>query len=154
MKNFIFLASTPYTGSTLFSGLLGSHPDIATISELTGINPGLDPETYPCSCGAYLSECHFYQAVSREFLRKAGKQLSLRDFDVRYYKFNSRLLRNLCFRSLYNDTFEASCCFRSGAATAEHTRHFQSSRDQQRRPPRLPLRWHHPPYLRISRLFA
>ena len=59
MTDLIYLTSTPYTGSSLMSILMCSHPYIATISELTGVNASIDVTDYRCSCGNLLTEWVF-----------------------------------------------------------------------------------------------
>jgi hypothetical protein len=56
----IVFASTPYTGSTFLSILMGAHSEISTISELTGLTPIADSEKYMCSCGSRLVDCQFH----------------------------------------------------------------------------------------------
>jgi hypothetical protein len=60
---FVFLTASPFSGSTLFSFLVNSHPDIATVGEMSGPTSRQDPETYQCSCGKGMKDCHFWIAV-------------------------------------------------------------------------------------------
>ena len=61
---FVFLTSHAFSGSTLTSFLLGMHPEIATVGELTGPARRLDLSSYPCSCGRLFQEDPFWQAVT------------------------------------------------------------------------------------------
>lgn len=63
MSKVIIIASTPYTGSTLLSILLGAHPSVSTISELTGVTPRVKIDEYMCSCGDRLLDCSFFQQI-------------------------------------------------------------------------------------------
>lgn len=61
---FVYLTSPPFSGSTLFSFLVNTHPQIATVGEMTGPIARQDPETYKCSCGKKIRECNFWQQVA------------------------------------------------------------------------------------------
>lgn len=61
MINLLYIASPSYSGSTLLTFLLNTHPAIATIGELKWGD--IDLETYHCSCGALLKECGFWGEV-------------------------------------------------------------------------------------------
>lgn len=104
MSKLIYLASTAYTGSTLISILLGSHPDITTISELVGVNTSTDVTRYPCSCGDLLVHCQFFEKVARQF-EKGDLEFSYQNFDTRFHKGN-RILRKLLYGSLRNNQLE------------------------------------------------
>jgi len=61
---FISLETTAFSGATLLAMLLGAHPDIATIGEISGLIERHTPDTYLCSCGQIIKECGFWQAVA------------------------------------------------------------------------------------------
>jgi hypothetical protein len=61
---FISLETTAFSGATLLAMLLGAHPDIATIGEISGLIGRHTPETYLCSCGQIIKECSFWQGVA------------------------------------------------------------------------------------------
>ncbi len=63
MIDLVYIASPSYSGSTLLTFLLNAHPQIATMGELKW-GP-IDIATYECSCGALLSKCSFWQAVTQ-----------------------------------------------------------------------------------------
>ncbi len=79
MTKVVYIMGHGYSGSTLLTFLLGTHPQIATIGEL-GIAPqakeDLQPEEYLCSCLSPVRECGFWRRVSQEM---AGRG---HDFDV------------------------------------------------------------------------
>src|SRR5215213_2438897 len=79
MTGVLYLMGHGYSGSTLLTFLLGSHPQIATIGEL-GIAEHAKsqtvPEQYLCSCLAPVRECAFWQRVRREMAERGH------DFDV------------------------------------------------------------------------
>jgi hypothetical protein len=68
---YVFLASSAYSGSTLLSYLLGTHPQIATVSAASGGRRQSQIDTYRCSCGRLMIECPFWLAV-REAMRARG----------------------------------------------------------------------------------
>jgi hypothetical protein len=73
-----------YSGSTLLTFLLSTHPQIATIGEL-GIAPrakaDLRPEDYLCSCRAPVRDCGFWQRVSQE-MNERGHPFDIWDADL------------------------------------------------------------------------
>jgi hypothetical protein len=71
MTRIVYIMGHGYSGSTLLTFLLGTHPEIATIGEL-GIAPlaKTKPEEYLCSCHTPVRECGFWQTVSREMARR------------------------------------------------------------------------------------
>jgi hypothetical protein len=68
---YVFLASSAYSGSTLLSFLLGTHPRIATVSAASGGRRQAQIDTYRCSCGRLMTECPFWLAV-QEAMRARG----------------------------------------------------------------------------------
>jgi hypothetical protein len=63
---FVYLTSPPFSGSTLFSFLVNTHPEIATVGEMTGIVKSKDPETYQCSCGEKIRKCLFWKQIAAQ----------------------------------------------------------------------------------------
>ncbi len=76
MTKVVYIMGHGYSGSTLLTFLLGTHPQIATIGEL-GIAPRakqeMTPEEYLCSCRAPVRDCGFWQRVSREMAERGHK---------------------------------------------------------------------------------
>jgi hypothetical protein len=62
----VFVAGSGHTGSTLLALVLDSHPEIACVGE-SSIKPQIVRRgaalQQPCSCGALIPECPFWQAV-------------------------------------------------------------------------------------------
>ena len=72
MTDLTYIMGHGYSGSTLLTFLLGSHPRIATIGEL-GIAPRgktPTPEEYFCSCQAPILECDFWQRVTQRMAER------------------------------------------------------------------------------------
>src|SRR5688572_30279935 len=61
---FIYVSSAPFSGSTLFSLLAGTHPHICTVGEMTGPIQRQDPGRYKCSCGKLIRNCEFWADVT------------------------------------------------------------------------------------------
>lgn len=84
MTDVLYITGHGYSGSTLLTFLLGSHPQIATIGEL-GIaehtKSQTPPEQYLCSCHAPVRECEFWRRVSREMAER-GHEFDVWDSDL------------------------------------------------------------------------
>jgi hypothetical protein len=82
MTKVVYIMGHGYSGSTLLTFLLGSHPQIATIGEL-GIAPlaKTTPEEYFCSCRERIRDCGFWQRVSREMAER-GHPFDIWDADL------------------------------------------------------------------------
>jgi hypothetical protein len=86
MTNLVYIMGHGYSGSTLLTFLLGSHPQIATIGEL-GIAPlaknGTSPEDFLCSCRTPIRSCGFWQRVARE-MKERGYAFDVWDADLEF----------------------------------------------------------------------
>jgi len=82
MTKFLYITSSSYSGSTLLSFLLNAHTDIVTVGEMDGWNYGRDV-VFPCSCGAPLSACPFFQSIAAAF-HQAHLPYDPRNFGTRY----------------------------------------------------------------------
>lgn len=58
-----YILAPSHSGSTLLAMLLGSHPDVCTIGELS-LGAIDDTVTYRCSCGERLTSCPFWQTIT------------------------------------------------------------------------------------------
>lgn len=68
MTELIYIAAPSYSGSTLLTFLLNTHPDIATVGELKWGT--IDTLTYRCSCGARLVDCAFWRSIKARVEQK------------------------------------------------------------------------------------
>ena len=82
MTDLAYILSPSFSGSTLLTFLLNTHPKLATIGELKAQALG-DVETYECSCGTLLKECGFWQRVSAELARQ-GVELDPENFGTHF----------------------------------------------------------------------
>ncbi|MDP9273376.1 MAG: sulfotransferase [Chloroflexota bacterium] len=97
---YVLIASNAYSGSTLLSFLLGQHPDIATISDVSGTRRKGQMETFACSCGLLMQTCTFWQGI-REAMRLRGyDDFRLEDFELGFDGGRPQWLSQLRARSL------------------------------------------------------
>jgi Sulfotransferase family len=86
MTNVLYIMGHGYSGSTLLTFLLGTHPRIATIGEL-GIAPHAKqettPEEYLCSCQTPIRECDFWRRVKAE-MNARGHDFDIWDADLEF----------------------------------------------------------------------
>lgn len=78
-----------YSGSTLLSMLLATHPNVSSVGELTGPSP-VHAVGYPCSCGEKVVECSFWRSVG-EGMRAAGYPFSPEQFGTRAMTVGDRV---------------------------------------------------------------
>jgi hypothetical protein len=82
MPEVLYILGPSYSGSTLLTFLLASHPEIATVGELKASAMG-DIESYRCSCGALLKECNFWRQVQHG-MQERSTPFSLADFGTHF----------------------------------------------------------------------
>jgi len=77
---FIYILSQRYSGSTLLSFLLATHPDVATVGERRKFyNKVLKSHEFPhhrakiCSCGELFAECQFLNNINKRVIAKVPK---------------------------------------------------------------------------------
>lgn len=85
-RSYVMLACSPYSGSTLLASLLGAHPQIATVSEVSGTQRAGQMETFRCSCQRLMVECPFWQEVESRASAAGIEDLSLGNFGLRFSK--------------------------------------------------------------------
>ena len=61
MREFVYITSPSFSGSTLLTFLLNLHPDITTIGEMKG--ESMDLQRYSCSCGSPIGKCGFWKRL-------------------------------------------------------------------------------------------
>lgn len=84
--SYIFITSSPFSGSTLLSFLLGVHPEIAVVSAVAGSKRERMMNTYRCSCQKLMCECEFWLDVQSKMHTKG-----FTDFDLANFKLNFTL---------------------------------------------------------------
>jgi len=103
---FVSIETSCFSGATLLSFLLDSHPQIATIGEMNGLIPGEDPELYLCSCGQKIKECPFWKSVGI-VMRQSGFEFDTAHFETEFLLDGPRLIRYLRMGSFRNSTLDS-----------------------------------------------
>ncbi len=104
MTELLYILSPSYSGSTLLTFLLGTHPAIATVGELKATSHG-DVESYLCSCGTRIIECGFWRRVTDELARH-GVAFDVRDFGTHFRLPRRGLADRLVSTRFRNGIFE------------------------------------------------
>lgn len=93
MTQLAYILAASHSGSTLLTMLLNSHPEVATIGELS---PGHmeDLSWYLCSCGSLIRECPFWRWVASA-MRKRGIDFHLEEFGTGFRMPDSRIATRL-----------------------------------------------------------
>jgi hypothetical protein len=99
-RRYVFLASSPYSGSTLFSYLLAAHPRIATVSDVSGTRRAGQMDTFECSCGRRMRDCPFWAELRERAAARGLEDLDLADFRLGFDHHGSGPLAGLRSRSL------------------------------------------------------
>ncbi|MBL4708729.1 MAG: sulfotransferase, partial [Flavobacteriales bacterium] len=98
---YIYILSQRYSGSTLLSFLLGTHPDIATIGErrkfYTHSFEQNQEYDQTCSCGKLFKECEHWNAIKQRVLEKV---------DIDKYKTNPTEFKLFANKHLHKLAFE------------------------------------------------
>jgi Sulfotransferase family len=96
----VHLASSPYSGSTLVSYLLGIHPEIATVSDVSGRRREARMATFACSCGRLMRDDPFWLRVADE-MRAAGEpEFDLGNFRLGFDEGRGRVANRIAVGSL------------------------------------------------------
>ena len=103
----IYIVSPRYSGSTLLSFLLGTHPDVSTIGErkkfyIKSLKPDHQGDQH-CSCGKLFVECEYWNQIREGVLaRVRPDQLATNVTNFRLFrnKYLNRLAQGLVIPSL------------------------------------------------------
>lgn len=98
-RRYVFLASSAYSGSTLLSYLLAAHPQVGSVSDVSGRRRSGQMATFACSCGLPMRDCRFWLEVM-ERAAASGLRLDLADFELGFDASRSGWLRAIGARSL------------------------------------------------------
>jgi len=104
MTKLLYISASPYSGTTLLSFLLNTHPDIVTVAHTTGWHFDNDEKFY-CSCGELIQNCPFYRYIKYNF-EKYGLNFQYNNFGTNYTIVeNERINRYLLSKMPFiNDT--------------------------------------------------
>lgn len=90
----LYISAYQYSGSTLTSFLLNTHPEITSLGHTAGW-PFDKDEAFYCSCGEVIQECRFYQHLASTF-EKHSLPFEFHDFGAAFkLSKNARLNRYL-----------------------------------------------------------
>ena len=103
-RSYVMIACAPYSGSTLLASLLGEHPEIATVSEVSGTQRARQMDRFRCSCQRLMVECPFWQEVEGRARAAGIEDFALGDFRLRFD--NPGLLGRVRTGSLRSTTAE------------------------------------------------
>lgn len=82
--NFVYIMGHGYSGSTLLTFLLGTHPQIATIGEMyIAPRSKTRPEEFLCSCKTPIRDCGFWRRVAGD-MEKRGQPFDVWDSDLEF----------------------------------------------------------------------
>ena len=93
MVNLVYILAASHSGSTLLAMLLGAHPEVATVGELSPGSFG-NVNEYRCSCRSLFLKCPFWQRVAEEMERR-GTDFRLTSFGTRFQDVNGTPARHL-----------------------------------------------------------
>ncbi len=112
----LYISAYQYSGSTLTSFLLNTHPKITSLGHTAGwpFNKG---EAFYCSCGEVIQECSFYQHLARTF-RDNNLPFEFYDFGAAFKASNNPRLNRYLTASL--PLFESSLLEHARDTLVEH----------------------------------
>lgn len=82
--SYLVVACTPYSGSTLLASLLGAHPQIATVGEVSGTKRDSRMGGFRCSCHRLMVECPFWREVQVRMRASGFEDFSLGNFGLNF----------------------------------------------------------------------
>lgn len=83
-QRYVVIAARAYSGSTLLAGLLGAHPDITTVGEVSGRRREPRMDTFLCSCGTLMVDCPFWHAVQAGMHGRGYDDFGLGNFRLNF----------------------------------------------------------------------
>jgi hypothetical protein len=92
---YVYLASNAYSGSTLLSALLGAHPQIATVSDVSGTRRQHRMGSFACSCGLPMRDDPFWLAVQDAMRSRGWPDFELGNFRLGFDYGSSPLFNRL-----------------------------------------------------------
>jgi sulfotransferase family protein len=103
---FISVQTTAFSGATLLSFLLSTHPQIATVGEMNGLIARENPEVYLCSCGQKIKDCAFWKSIEIA-MRDRGFEFYVDHFGMEFALGGPPVMQYLRTRPFRNGTLEA-----------------------------------------------
>ncbi|MEL6945942.1 MAG: hypothetical protein AAFO82_25075, partial [Bacteroidota bacterium] len=96
----VYILASRYSGSTLLSFVLGTHPEIATIGELKKIHAKMIAQhgsAKHCSCGKLFLECDFWLQILNNLQSKYQDENFNADFS-QFEFFRNKRFNQVFFR--------------------------------------------------------
>ncbi len=117
---YLYILSQRYSGSTLLSFLLATHPEISTIGErrkfyVKSIRPSGNTGLQ-CSCGAYFKDCAFWNGIKEKVLSRvdpATLTTNATEFQLFPNKYKDKLAQEILRRAWLNNWPFSKKLFRS-----------------------------------------
>lgn len=78
---FVYVVSSPHGGSTLFSYVMGKHPQVQNLGEVSFI-PKLLALGEACSCGKPMRVCEFWGGILADYEKATGVDLRAQPYGV------------------------------------------------------------------------
>ncbi len=104
-----YITSSAYSGSTLLTFILNSHPQIGTISEFDIMSEIKNNSDYRCSCGDKIRKCKFFKKLKIK-LNNAGMNFELDEMDLMFNLFENESINRYCTQKLpliHSNTMES-----------------------------------------------
>jgi len=126
-RRMIYILSPSYSGSTLLTYLLATHPDVSTVGELKATSLG-DMDSYTCSCGQLIKSCDFWDALSGR-LKENGIRFNFNEFGTNFISSNNfynKLLRSSVRGNLFEFLRKLAINLTSCRKTLARVLHYNS----------------------------
>ena len=94
MPKLAYLLAASHSGSTLLAMLLGAQPGACTTGELKATHLG-NPDSYRCSCRERISDCGFWQDITRAMLRRGINDFNITNAGTSLYEAKSSYVQRL-----------------------------------------------------------
>ena len=101
---YLYITGQGFSGSTLLSFLLNTHPEMTTVGEV-GPAKGVNTLKYVCSCGTPMRDCQFFVELEKQ-VNHLGSSFSLLDWKTKFQLSQFRLLNQLLVGSLRSKPLE------------------------------------------------
>ena len=69
----LYIMGAPRSGSTLLDIVLGAHPDVVSVGELSKLPEAGPGGNRDCACGEHGSACPFWRAVRKQWSERLGR---------------------------------------------------------------------------------
>lgn len=83
-----YITSSSFSGSTLLTFILNSHPKLGTISEFDIMSAIRNDPDYLCSCGDKIRQCKFFLEL-KHIMNSAGMEFELDNMELMFNVFAS-----------------------------------------------------------------